>query len=189
MMGQYKIGGSLLSDLAWKTDVQMACTGDRDAFARLIREMQSEMYGMARTLLHKDEDCADAIQETILKAYKAVPKLKEPNFFRTWVFRILIRECQQLYRKQKRSFPTDKIPDVAAMMKDPNMDLQAAVNRLEEPLRTLVKLHYFADLPLSQIAEMLNVSQGTLKSRLHRARRYLASWLNVSEEVGIGYEL
>ena len=46
-----------MSDLEWKTDVQLACSGDRDAFTRLIREMQNELYRMVRSLLHKDEDC------------------------------------------------------------------------------------------------------------------------------------
>lgn len=177
-----------MSDLAWKTDVQLACSGDRDAFARLIREMQNELYGMARTLLNKDEDCADAIQEAILKAYRGIPKLREPAYFRTWLLRILIHECQQLYRKEKRTSPSDKLPDQKALSTETDLDLQAAVERLEEPLRTLVKLHYFADLPLSQLSEMMDISEGTLKSRLHRARRYLAKWLNLPEKGEIGYE-
>jgi RNA polymerase sigma-70 factor (ECF subfamily) len=182
------MGGDFLSELAWKTDVQLACAGDRDAFARLIRAMQNELYGMARTLLSKDEDCADAIQEAILKAYRSVTRLREPAFFRTWLFRILIRECQQLYRKQRRSSPSDRLPERAALPEQPDLDLREAVNRLDEPLRTLVKLHYYADLPLAQIALMLDVSEGTLKSRLHRARKKLAGWLNLVESGELGYE-
>jgi RNA polymerase sigma-70 factor (ECF subfamily) len=177
-----------VSELAWKTDVQLACSGDRDAFARLIREMQNELYGMARTLLSKDEDCADAIQEAILKAYRGVPKLREPAYFRTWLLRILIHECQQIYRKQKRTTLTDNLPERAAQSAESDLDLRQAVERLEEPLRLLVKLHYFADLPLAQIAEMMDVSEGTLKSRLYRARRYLAKWLNLPERGEVGYE-
>jgi len=178
-----------VSELAWKTDVQLACSGDRDAFARLIREMQNELYGMARTLLSKDEDCADAIQEAILKAYRGVPKLREPAYFRTWLLRILINECQQIYRKQKRTSPSDNLPERAAEPAESDLDLRQAVERLEEPLRLLVKLHYFADLPLSQIADMMDVSEGTLKSRLYRARRYLAKWLHLPERGDIEYEL
>lgn len=177
-----------MSELAWKTDVQLACSGDRDAFARLVREMQNELYGMARTLLSKDEDCADAIQEAILKAYRGVPKLREPAYFRTWIMRILIHECQQIYRKQKRTTLSDNLPERAAQSAESDLDLRQAVERLEEPLRLLVKLHYFADLPLAQIAEMMDVSEGTLKSRLYRARRNLAKWLNLPERGEVGYE-
>lgn len=177
-----------MSDLAWKTDVQLACSGDREAFSRLIREIQGELYRMARTLLHRDEDCADAIQEAILKAYRSVPKLREPAYFRTWMFRILIHECRRIYHKEKRMLPTDALPEREAPTRETDLDLQDAVKRLDEPLRTLIKLHYYADLPLAQIAEIMDVSEGTLKSRLHRARRQLVKWLNVSERSEIGYE-
>jgi len=177
-----------LSELAWKTDVQLACGGDRDAFSRLVREMQNELYGMARMLLQKDEDCADAIQEAILKAYRGIPKLREPAYFRTWMFRILIHECQRIHRNQKKVSLTDSIPEREAFSRESDLDLRDAVDRLDEPLRTLVKLHYFMDLPLSQIADMMDVSEGTLKSRLHRARRKLMKGLNLSERGEIGYE-
>lgn len=177
-----------MTELAWKTDVQLACAGDREAFSRLVRQMQNELYGMARTLLQRDEDCADAIQEAILKAYRSMGKLREPAYFRTWMFRIVIHECRRIYRKQKRVSPTDAIPERADPSREPDLDLRDAVNRLDEPLRTLVKLHYFADLPLAQIADIMDVSEGTLKSRLHRARRQLVKWLNVSERGEIGYE-
>jgi RNA polymerase sigma factor (sigma-70 family) len=180
-----------LSDLAWNTDVQLACSGDRDAFARLIRGMQNEMYGMAKSLLNQDEDCADAIQEAILLAYRSLPRLREPAYFRTWLFRILIRECQQLYRRRKRTVVSDQLPENSVFLTGNDLDLRAAVDRLAEPLRTIVKLHYFADRPLAEIADMLGVSEGTLKSRLHRARRQLAKWLDIDSESGrgIGYEL
>ncbi|WP_052476004.1 sigma-70 family RNA polymerase sigma factor [Cohnella kolymensis] len=177
-----------MSDLSWSTDVQLAVAGDRDAFARLIRTMEKEMYRLAWSLLHRDEDCADAIQETILKAYRSLPSLREPAYFRTWLFRILIRECQQTYRRRKRIIPFDNLPESGEVAAGADMDLREAVNRLREPLRTLVKLHYYADLPLNVIAVMLNVSEGTLKSRLHRARRQLLKWLAIPDERKMGYE-
>lgn len=177
-----------MSELAWITDVKHAVAGDRDAFARLIRHMQLDMYRLARSLLHKDEECADAIQEAILKAYRGLPKLREAAYFRTWLFRILIRECQQTYRRTKRTVPTENLPDTGTVITGPDLDLQEAVHRLGEPMRTIVKMHYYADMPLAQIAEMLNVSEGTLKSRLHRARRQLAKWLAIPEEGKIEYE-
>jgi RNA polymerase sigma factor (sigma-70 family) len=178
-----------LSDLAWNTDVKLACAGDRDAFARLIRSYQNEMYAMAKSLLYQDEDCADAIQEAILNAYRGLPRLREPAYFRTWLFRILIRECQQIYRRRKRTVVSDQLPENVAYMKENDLDLRAAIDRLGEPGRTIVKLHYYADRPLAEIAEMLSVSEGTLKSRLHRARGKLAKWLTAPEKGEVEYEL
>ncbi|CAM3985878.1 sigma-70 family RNA polymerase sigma factor [Cohnella lubricantis] len=183
------------SELAWRTDVQLACSGDKEAFARLIRAVQPDLYHMARTLLNRDEDCADALQETILKAYRGLGNLREPAFFRTWLFRILIHECGQIRRKDKKVSLSDKLPALAAdalqMQEDRDLDVRDAVERLREPLRTAVKLHYFADLPLADIAAMTGVSEGTLKSRLHRARRSLAKRLTGigDERSEIGYEL
>jgi len=181
-----------LSELAWKTDVQLACSGDRDAFARLVRDLQNELYGMAKSLLRNDEDCADAIQETILQAYRGIGRLREPAYFRTWLFRILINECRRLYRRQSRVSPADKLPERAAFPDEADLDLRDAVERLDESLRTLVKLHYYADVPLAEIAAMMDVPEGTLKSRLHKARRILEKRLvhnrNGKRKEGIGYE-
>ncbi|WP_246042243.1 RNA polymerase sigma factor [Cohnella pontilimi] len=178
-----------MSELAWNTDVQLACAGDRDAFGRLIRGIQHEMYGMAKSLLNQDEDCADAIQEAILNAYRSLPKLREPAYFRTWIFRILIRECQQIYRRRKRTVVSDRLPESGVSAAEPDFDLRDAVDRLSEPARTIVKLHYYADRSLAEIAQVLGVSEGTLKSRLHRARAQLAKSLKVPTEGEIGYEL
>jgi RNA polymerase sigma factor (sigma-70 family) len=177
-----------VADLNWSTDIQLAVKGDRDAFARLIRDMQSEMYRLARTLLSQDEDCADAIQEAILNAYRSVHRLREPAYFRTWLYRILIRECQMTYRRRRKTAASDKLPEIGTSASGPDLDLQAAVNRLREPLRTIIKLHYFADMSLNQIAEMYKVSEGTLKSRLHRARRQLAKDLTEPGEGEVRYE-
>ncbi|QTH44154.1 hypothetical protein J4772_07100 [Cohnella sp. LGH] len=60
---------------------------------------------MAQTLLHGDEDCADAIQEAIMKAYRSIPKLREPAYFRTWMFRILIHESRRIYHNKQEDAP------------------------------------------------------------------------------------
>jgi RNA polymerase sigma factor (sigma-70 family) len=130
----------------------------------------------------------DAIQETILNVYRGIKKLREPDFFRTWLFRILIRECQLISRKSKKKVPAEQVQESGAVDNEPDLDLREAVNRLDEPLRTIVKLHYYADLSLPQISEMLDISEGTLNSRLHRARGYLARWLSYPQPIPPGKE-
>ncbi|WP_123041360.1 sigma-70 family RNA polymerase sigma factor [Cohnella candidum] len=173
------------------TDIRLAASGDREAFSRLIRDSQLELYKMARSMLRQDEDVADAIQETILKAYRHITRLREPAYFRTWLFRILIRECMAASRRKRRfaAFLANmpKAPAIARAAGD--MDLHDAVDRLGEPARTIVKLHYFADQPIAEIAAVLNISEGTVKSKLYRARKKLAKTLTEPEEGGVGYEL
>ncbi|WJH35940.1 sigma-70 family RNA polymerase sigma factor [Paenibacillus aurantius] len=171
------------------SDIKLARRGDKEAFARLIRTLELSLYGVARSMLRRDEDCADAIQETILKAWNALPSLKEPAYFKTWLCRILINECRRLMRRDSRTVAVDEIP-AEAFSTDAyeNIDLRKAVDRLEETLRLVVTLHYYEDMPLKEIAELLEAPEGTIKSRLHRARQLLAEWLEGPEERKMTYE-
>ncbi|WP_159888088.1 sigma-70 family RNA polymerase sigma factor [Paenibacillus puerhi] len=167
-------------------DVKLARQGDREAFTRLIHRLENGLYGVARSMVTRDEDCADAIQETILKAYRGISALKEPAYFKTWLFRILINECNLILRKRKRTIPTESLPGKldapGASHAYDRIDLRAVVDRLEETLRVVVTLHYFEDMPLKQIAQVLDTPEGTVKSRLHRARLLLAQWLELPAE-------
>ncbi|RED51808.1 sigma factor [Cohnella lupini] len=140
-----------MSELGWKTDVQMAIEGDKDAFARLIRGLKTDAYCMTKSILNDERDCEDAMQEAILNAYKSVMKLREPQFFKTWFFRILIRECQSISRHRQRTFVTNRLSDSSKMQSGTysiDLDLFEAINRLNEDLRTLVKLHITDILPI-----------------------------------------
>lgn len=163
-----------------ETEVKRAQEGNKDAFIALIKKIELRMYNIARSIVKKDEDCADAMQETILKAYKSLPTLKNPAFFNTWVCRILINECNTLLRKKSRIIAMAEPPEPVYTPKSPDdrMDLRDAVYRLEEAQRTIIILHYFQDLPIREIAEMLELSEGTVKTRLYRARMTLSRWLN-----------
>lgn len=162
-------------------DVELARRGDREAFSRLIRAAETELYGVARSIVRSDEDCADALQETILKAYRALPKLRQPAYFKTWLIRILINECNRILRRRRRVVP-------AAGDDYRNVELHDAVERLEEGLQLVVQLHYFRDMPVSEISSLLDTPEGTVKSRLHRARLLLAQWLGSPNERKIGYD-
>ncbi|MFB9328765.1 sigma-70 family RNA polymerase sigma factor [Paenibacillus aurantiacus] len=167
-----------------ETDAALASQGSREAFVRLMRAMEVPMYQMARAIVKKDEDCADAIQEAMLKAFQAMPALKEPSYFRTWLFRILINECNAILRKRNRVVPMHDLPQAESLSQPDGsqLDLREAVDRLEPIARTIVVLHYYNDLPLGQIGDILEMSEGAVKTRLHRARQTLAQWLSDTME-------
>ncbi|SID64161.1 RNA polymerase sigma factor SigM [Mycobacteroides abscessus subsp. abscessus] len=119
---------------------------------------------MARGLLSNDNDCADAIQETILKSFRSIRKLKQPKYFKTWITRILINECHNILRKKQTVVPVE--------------DIEYYKHRAP------VILYYYEDFSVKEIAELLEISTGTVKSRLNRARAKLSVYL--SEERGIG---
>lgn len=168
----------------FQQDVGLAIRGDTDAFTRLILTHKSYLYSLARRYLNHDEDCADAIQETIFKSFRSISTLREPTFFKTWLSRILINECIQLLRAQKRALiieqsewdcKTANVPYEA-------IELREAVAYLEDDLRIVIQLYYYEDVPVKRIAKLLGVPKGTVKSRLHRAREKLAEVLESPHE-------
>lgn len=162
--------------------------GDKEAFIALVRQLETQMYGIAKAIVKKDEDCADAMQETALKAYEALPSLKSPAYFKTWLLRILINECNAMLRIRSRHVVMADVPEQRQPQRQQTAhDLEEAIYRLEEVSRTIVVLHYYRDIPLREIAGMLDMSEGAVKTRLHRARVALLGMLSESGEGKMTY--
>lgn len=154
--------------------VVKAKAGDPEAFMQLMQEVELPLYRTARSIVNKDEDCADALQETMLKAFKSIHTLREPAFFKTWIFRILINECNKMAKNNSRVLPYGELPDVPSPSKDyEKIELWDTVQQLEENLRIVIILHYLHDMPISQISDILDISTVAVKTRLHRARKKL----------------
>ncbi|MEK3877300.1 sigma-70 family RNA polymerase sigma factor [Paenibacillus sp. FSL M7-0420] len=155
--------------------VRHAQAGDSEVFIQLVKSQERRMYSVAKSMVTNDEDCADAMQETVLKAFKAISGLKEAAYFNTWLFRILINECNLILRKRERvvvmSNPPESVQAISSFAEE--MDLRQAIGRLEEISRTIVKLHYYQGLTVQEIAGLLELSESAVKTRLHRARKTL----------------
>ena len=82
--------------------VEKSKKGDNQAFSELIISMENELYKIARTRLRNEEDIKEAVQETIIKTYSSLKKLRNSKFFKTWIIRILINECNNVYSKNKK---------------------------------------------------------------------------------------
>jgi RNA polymerase sigma-70 factor (ECF subfamily) len=165
-------------------DVKLAQQSDKNAFCRLIKNSEVTMYRVAKSFLQTDEDCADAIQEAIIKAYNSINSLREPLYFKTWLIKILINECRKTLSLRHRVIPR---ADLTIGCKDTNsfekIEIQNAVDSLENELRIIVNLFYFEDLSLKTIAQLLSIPEGTVKSRLSRARTQLAKILCLQDEM------
>ncbi|VTR36194.1 RNA polymerase sigma factor RpoE [Actinobacillus pleuropneumoniae] len=169
-------------------DVRLARLGDPEAFSRLILANERNLYGLARLYLKREEDCADAVQETIVKSFAAMPALKEPAYFKTWLSRILIHECLQLLRSQQRQRTVARVDEVADAMPYEAIELKEAVAHLEDDLRRVIQLHYYRDMPIRVIARIAGIPEGTVKSRLYRARAILAERLDPSTERNVSHD-
>lgn len=169
--------------------IRRARDGDRDAFVTLMRQNEDALHHMAWSMLRKNEDVADAMQETVLKAYRSISSLREPNYFRTWMFRILINECNTLLRGRKRTVAVSDFPIAASPANDyDRVDLRDAVDRLDEKQRTVVILHYFEDLSVAQTAQTLELTESAVKTRLMRARAALMQKIKSNPKGSIHYE-
>lgn len=159
-----------------KSTVSKAKKGDKEAFLGLIDENRLNLYRVARGILKDKEDIEDALQNTIIKSFQKINTLEKNEYFRTWITRILINECNEILRKNKRITHLDDNSDTDTEIYSDsyeNMDLTRAINLLSEELRLTTVLFYFEDMSLKDIAKMLKIPEGTVRSRLTRARAKL----------------
>ena len=142
------------------------------------------MYATAKTILVNDQDCADAIQETIVKAFSKYHTLKKERYAKTWLMRILINECYNICRNESRKLSIDEMNLELAVLKEEKRDysgLYEAVNSLKEELRIPVVLYYMEDFSVREIARILEISEGAVQKRLARARKNLEVTVNLEE--------
>ena len=148
----------------------------KEKLGALIIDSERHMYVTARSILPEDEDCADAIQETIVKAFSKINSLRQDAYAKTWLIRILINECYNVLRQKSRQIPMDVEGEMAAKAavepKDYS-DLYRAVSQLQEDLRMPVVLYYGEDFSVREIAQVLEISEGAVQKRLARARQKL----------------
>jgi RNA polymerase sigma-70 factor, ECF subfamily len=156
-------------------EVKRAKRGDKEAFCNLIRINKIAIYRVAKSILNNQEDIEDAVSEAILKAYKNIQALKQEVFFKTWLIRIVINESNNLYKKRAKEIAVDKDHFKNIKVNDNYKDLSLynAINSLDEDLRITTILFYFEDMKYKDIAKVLNVKEGTIKSRLSRAKEKL----------------
>jgi len=159
-------------------DVRLAKKGDKEAFARLIENNKVALYRIALSMLSGKQDIEDAIQNCIIKAYEGVLYLRKEEFFKTWLIRILINECKTILKNNKKVVQMEEVStDISACDNYSNLELTNAVNSLEEELRTVTVLYYFEDIAQKDIAKLLGIPDGTVRSRLSRARTKLYEML------------
>lgn len=170
--------------MSLEATVRQAQQGNKEAFVSLIKELEASLYRVAKSMLRADFECADAIQETILRAYNGLPGLREPKYFKTWLIRILINECNKILSAKRKVVPISEFDEQAdsTPSHDQNIVLQDAVAALSEDYRTVITLFYFEDLPMKEIADLLEISESTVKIRLFRAKSKLAVLLGDSDK-------
>ena len=119
----------------------------------------------------------DAVQEAVLKAWNSRGSLRNKQYFESWLIRILINECHAIQRKNSRILPLEAAPEQIAAHAETNIDLRDALLRLPEKLRMPVLLHYMEGYDSKEIARILRIPAGTVRTRLMRARSQLRDFV------------
>lgn len=156
--------------------ITRARRGDPDAFTDLMMGQMQNMYKVARSILSNEEDAADAISDTILACWEKIGTLREERYFRTWMTKILINKCNDIYRKRSSLFLTREMPEVEYRDSGyDNMEWKEALYALDEKYRTVVILYYVEGFKTSEIAELLEIPEATVRTRLARSREKMAT--------------
>lgn len=155
----------------------------KSEFTRRVQDAQEMLYRITFGLLREPQDRLDAVQEAILKAWCARDKLRDARFFETWLVRILINECHNRQRAQARLVPLDAAEEIAEGFHE-DSPLRDALLALPEKLRVPIMLHYMEGYKTDEIARMLRLPGGTVRTRLRRGRAMLKTLLEESERRG-----
>jgi RNA polymerase sigma-70 factor (ECF subfamily) len=164
--------------------VERSQRGDRTAFASIVVTSIDELDRLARLITRDPERAKDAVQETLIKAWRDLPGLRDPDRFEAWLRQLLVRSCiDELRRRRRMSLEVELIDmhqpsvmDASASVADRDA-LERGFRRLDPEQRALVVLHYYQGLPLEDAAAALRLPIGTAKSRLFRARERLRAAL------------
>ena len=156
--------------------VERARRGDHDAFAELAAAAITRLDAAARLILRDRELARDAVQDALIRAWRDLPGLRDPDRFDAWLHRLTVHACLDLVRKRRRrpveielgpldlAGHVDQLSDLA--LRD---ELDRAMAQLEPEHRAVIVLRYYVGLPLPEAARSLGIPLGTAKSRLHRA--------------------
>ncbi len=150
---------------------------DRGSFATAIEACSEMMYRVAWSILRNRTDVQDALQDAALKAWEKRNTLRNEQFFRTWITRILINVCYDIQRKHRSVVPLEKIP-VQLPASAPDPGLAAALNALPEKLRLPLVLCYSEGMTYEEAAEVLRIPASTVRGRLRRGKDALRKELS-----------
>jgi RNA polymerase sigma-70 factor (ECF subfamily) len=164
--------------------VERAGGGDHDAFALLAGASIARLEATARLILRDGELAQDAVQDALIRAWRDLPGLRDPDRFEAWLHRLTLNACLDAARRRRRRpievaltiEPTAQ-GDSTGLIADRDQ-LERGFRRLSIDHRAVVVLHHYLDMPLDEVAETLGVPVGTVRSRLHHAMRGLRAALD-----------
>jgi RNA polymerase sigma-70 factor, ECF subfamily len=173
--------------------ISRARDGDQDAFRQLVERYQGAVYNLAYRMLGDPGDAEDAAQEIFVRIYRQLGRYDPARKFSTWTLAIATNFCiDQLRRRRMQLVPLENIipwarareagPEGEAITQEERDEVQRLITQLPEKYRAPLVLRYFEELSCAEIAEVLGMPEGTVKTQIHRARKALGKLLAEGEE-------
>jgi RNA polymerase sigma-70 factor (ECF subfamily) len=163
--------------------VEAASRGDHEAFEVLATSAGHRLYAVARLILPESDLAEDAVQEALVSAWQQLPSLRDPERFDAWLYRLVVNACADQGRQlRRRSEQVRLIPLTASINDDTNSvadreQLERGFGRLKPEQRAVVVLHYYSGFSAAEIARILDIPEGTARSRLHYATQAMRAAL------------
>lgn len=151
-------------------------------FVESINENRESLYRLSASILRRKEDIEDAISETIYIAYNKYSKLRDKKKFKGWIFKILVNECYGIIKKNKKYYLYEDLNSLDTGYEDNNDEgLMYYINQLDDGFKDVVVLFYYESMSIKEISKILSIREGTVKSRLNRAKSKLKVMMEKEE--------
>ncbi|WP_175987239.1 sigma-70 family RNA polymerase sigma factor [Bacillus sp. Marseille-Q1617] len=167
--------------------VKKAIKGSKNAFEKLVQQHYERIYRTAYLYVHNEEDALDAVQEAAYQAYKSIHSLKHPEYFLTWLTRIVIRCAVDVIRKRGKVVPMNddylsNVPDESTPDIEGSSQLLHAIGQLKVNHRTAIILFYYHDYSIKTISTVMDIPENTVKTYLSRGKAELKKVYEKEEE-------
>ena len=170
-----------------KETIKKAKQGDADKIGQIILENMQTLYRVAFGILKNDDEIYDAISATTVKVFENIHTLKKEEYVKTWITRILINECYKICNKNKKIIYLENVQQKNLVHNDTHEELEFKnlIRNLNDELKEIVILYYFEDFSIKEISKIIKIPEGTVKTRLSRARKKLEDTiLNENKKTG-----
>lgn len=147
----------------------------KEEFTRLVLESEETLYKVSMSMLRNEKDCEDAVQTAILTAYEKLNTLKNEEYFKTWIVRILINTCNKQLNSRKKIVDIKDYQNTTqtSNFSPEELEVRLAVEKLPLKIRQVVVLYYTEGFSVKDIKSILKIPEGTVKSRLSKGRELL----------------
>lgn len=164
--------------------VNRAIKGNFNAYSMLVNELKTDGYKIAYTILKNEEDSIDAYLQAVEKGLNNITTLKEAKYFKTWFLRIVINEAKNIINKNNKVVSIEDYStkeDVENIDKDTKLDLEKALENVNQEVREMIRLKYYMGYSLQEISDILQIPIGTVKGKMYTALKSMKKDLEVRD--------